>query len=105
MTVKTQRRLDISLHTRKIVRGNSRRLVIYRDVIMGGGLKHLDGSLRLFYLRNQEKVKFFKPVVRGNISPLVIIFGNQVLIVFPKSTGKNKRNEVGCPSRKVGEKF
>ena len=38
MTVKTQRRLDISLHTRKIVRGASRRLVIYRDVIMGGGL-------------------------------------------------------------------
>ena len=38
MIVKTQRRLDISLHTRKIVRGTSRRLVIYRDVIMGGGL-------------------------------------------------------------------
>ena len=35
--MKAQRRLDISLHTRKIVRGNSRRLVIYRDVIMGGG--------------------------------------------------------------------
>ena len=39
MTVKTQHRLDISLHTRIIVRGTSRRLVIYRDVIMGGGLK------------------------------------------------------------------
>ena len=55
MTVKTQRRLDISLQARKIVRGTSRRLVIYRDVIMGGGVLITSRSIGQIFLSKESR--------------------------------------------------